>query len=226
MRIERDLRRLQRSAHGRLRRLRYVAVLCSTGRATPKDRELGVTYCALELYNLWYSFSRCFFLSAAFGAGDGAGVRVAIGTGARPRSVEEALTYAIRIRPGYRNRVPPWKWQDEPSWVKPTVLLDALRAIGASNTTRVSAGLSASSGVFDDLPPFRHFFAHRGRDTAQPLKRRIRAQSISPAVRPTEALLTPASVLGAVRPQPWLLDWIDDLTNAVPLVVWVFRGAR
>src|SRR4030042_4451673 len=115
MRIERDLRRLQRSAHGRLRRLRYVALLCSTGDATPTERELGVTYCVLELYNFWYSFSRCFFLSAAFGARDGAGVRVAIGAVAPPRTVEEALTYAIRMRPTYGNRRPPWKWQDEPA---------------------------------------------------------------------------------------------------------------
>ena len=219
MRIERDLRCLRRSARGRLRRLRYLAVLCSTSDATPKDRELGVTYCVLELYNLWYWFSRCFFLSAALGARDGAGVRVTIGAAAAPRTVEEALTYAIRTRPRHRNQLPPWSRQDEPNWVKPGVLLDALEAIGASNTTRVSAGLSASSGVFDDLPPFRHFFAHRGRDTAQALKGRIRAQLVFPALRPTEALLTPTSVLGAVRPQPWLLDWIDDLTNAVQLVV-------
>lgn len=219
MRIERDLRRLQRSAHGRLRRLRYVAVHCSSGGATPKDRELGVTYCVVELYNLWYSFSRCFFLSAAFGARDGAGVRVVIHAGAPPSTVEQALTYAIRTRPSYRKRKPPWRWQDEPSWVKPTVLLDTLRAIGASNTATVSAGLSASGGVFDDLPPFRHFFAHRGRDTAETLRPLIRAQTISPALRPTAALLTPATVLGVVRPQPWLLDWIDDLTNAVQFIV-------
>lgn len=219
MRVERDLRRLQRSAYGRLRRLRYVAVLCSAGGATPMDRELGVTYCVMELYNLWHSFSRCFFLSAALGARDGAGARVTISAGAPPRTVEQALTYAIRMRPSHSNRVPPWTWRDEPSWVIPTVLLDALRAIGASNTTTVSAGLSASGGVFGDLPPFRHFFAHRGRDTAQALRPRIRAQSISPALRPSEALLTPVRVLGAVRPQPWLLDWIDDLTNAVRLIV-------
>jgi len=219
MRIERDLRCLQRSAHGRLRRLRYVATLCSGRGATPRDRELGVTYCVLELYNLWYSFSRCFFLSAALGARDGTGMRVTLRTGVPPRTVQDALTYAVRIQPSARHRQPPWRWQDEPPWVRPRVLLDALAAIGASNTAKVSAGLSASTGVFDDLPKFRHFFAHRGRDTVAPLKGRIRAQSIPSGLRPSEALLTPTSAPEGTRPQAWLLDWIDDLTNAVELVV-------
>lgn len=219
MRIARDLGRLEISAHARLRRLRDVAVHCSSVGATRRDREVSVSYCVVELYNLWYSFSRCFFLSAALGARDGAGVRVVIIGAARPRTVEDALTYAIKIRRRYRNLQPPWKWHHEPNWVDPKVLLDTLKAVGASNLTRVSNGLSVPSTTLDELPPFRHFFAHKNRDTVQALRPLISAHSISPTLRPTDALLTPATVLGARRPQPLLLDWIDDVTNVVQLIV-------
>ncbi len=215
MRINRDLRSMQRTAVGRLRRLRDVAVACSSPTAAPRDRELGVTYSVVELYNLWYGFSRSLYLSAAFGARDGTGSRVALTVTPRPRTVEEALTHAIRLRPSHKTRNPPWRWQDEPSWARTKILLDSLAAIGASNGVQVSAALSSTSRVFDELEPFRHFFAHRGRDTRQRLPPVVRAHSIPVTLRPTEALLTPATVLGVLRPQPLLLDWIDDVNDVV-----------
>jgi len=206
---------MQRAAVGRLRRIRAVAVACSLPTATARDRELGVTYSVVELYNLWYGFSRSLYLSAAFGARDATGLRVALTVTPRPRTVEEALTYAIRLRPSHKTRNPPWRWQDEPSWARTKILLDSLAAIGASNGVQVISALSSTSRVFDELEPFRHFFAHRGKDTLQRLPTVVRAHSIPVSLRPTDALLTPATVLGVLRPQPLILDWIDDVNDAV-----------
>ena len=219
MPIARDLRRLRRKAVGRLLRLRLIATQSCVTNAPIQEREPGVTYTVIELYNLWYTFSRSLFLSASFGALDGTGKRVALSAGRRPGSLQEALTPAVRLNPRSKNRQPPWTWWDEPRWVRTDVLLGALAAVGASNRPKVGAALSAPTKVFDELSPFRHFYAHRGRDTAAQLAPLIRARAIPSYLRPTEALLVPAASLGTTRPQPLLLDWIDDVTNAVLLSV-------
>jgi hypothetical protein len=198
--------------------LRRIAVQATPRTADAHDQELAVTYCVIELYNFWYGFSRSFFLSSALGAKDGSGSRVVVTIVPRPKTVEEALTPAIRLRPNSASRQPPWRWLDEPSWANTSILQRALGSVGASNQAQISKALSASSGVFADLAPFRHFFAHRGEGTVLPLRARIRAHSL-PAIRPTLALLLPATVVGVVRPQPLLIDWIDDVVNTVSLAV-------
>ncbi len=179
---------------------------------------MGVTYCVLELYNLWYSFSRSLYLSAAFGARDGSGVRVAVAV-SRPGTVDDALTHVIRLNPRHATKSPPWMWMHEPNWANTTNLLSALNAVGASNTSQVSAGLSAPSTVFGGIIPFRHFFAHRGRDTLQNLHAIILPYSISPTLRPTEVMLSRAVVLGVPRPQSLLLDWIDEVLNTIAIAI-------
>lgn len=218
MRLLRDLRLLQSTALHRLARIRPVAVNSSLAPMDSKDRDIGVSYAIIELYTLWHSFSRFLYISAALGAKDGSGTRVT-STVPHPSTIDVALTPAIRLRRRYRTRTPPWRWVDEPSWANPTVLLDSLSAVSASNRSTVSAGLSTPSTVFVGLAPFRHFFAHRGRDTRQPLSGIARNHSIPPDLRPSEMLLTKALALGTPRTQPLLLDWIDEIGNAVQLMV-------
>jgi hypothetical protein len=183
------------------------------------DREARVTFCTMELYNLWYAFSRALFLSSAFGARDGSGKPIALSVSPAPKSVDDALTHAIRrLRPQNR-RNPPWSWWDEPNWSKTRVLLDALDAIGSANRAQVSAGLSTQTAVFDYLFLVRHFYAHRGRETRQALHALAVSYSLPPALHPSQALLLPARLNGTIRPQPVLLDWIDDVRNSISLVV-------
>jgi hypothetical protein len=176
----------------------------------------------MELYNLWHGLSRCLFLSSAFRARDGVGARISLTT-ATCQSVDEALTHAIRRTKPYVFKKKPqrkgWKWVDEPVWSKPSVLLDSLDEIGASNFPTVLGALSTLSPVFDHLPRFRHFFAHRNEDTVDALQRILAWYSIPTSTRPTEALLTPASGSSGARFQPLLLDWIDDVRNSVSLIV-------
>ena len=216
MRICRDLRKLRKSAARRSARLRRLVIDCQSLPHSPQ-RESGTAYSVLELHSLWYSFSRALFLSAALGARDGTGNRVQVTAIPRPHTVEEALTPAIRLRPTYRTKSPPWNWRDEPRWSDPNELLKSLRAIGASNENRVSAGLSTATTVFAGLGPFRNFVAHRNADTNKRLEPVTRAYLI-PSMRPTEALLSAATVQGNLRPQSLLLDWIDEVVTIIELV--------
>ena len=219
MRLVGDLRKLRDTALFRVSRLRSVARRSVAPAPASRNQDLQVAYCVIELYTLWHSFSRFLFLSSALGARDGGGVRVTT-TVPPPATVDAALTHAIRLRsPSKKKKKPPWRWADEPPWAQPNVLLDSLAAVGASNRPQVSAGLSAPSTVFSGIVPCRNFFAHRGRDTLALFTPIMRNHLISSALRPTDALLSKAIVLGTPRPQPLLLDWIDEVANAIELMI-------
>lgn len=213
-----DLRLLQRSGLRRLSRLRVLASAATLPRALPHERETRITYCVLELHSFWFSFSRALFLSAAFGARDAAGSRVALSKVARPANIGDAMTHAIRrLKPHLLKdgRTPPWSWYEEPKWSEPTALLASLDEIGASNRPRVVAGLSVPTRVFDDLPEFRNFYAHKTEDTARRVPPIAAVYAIPPKLPPSQMLLS----LASGRPQPLLLDWIDDVANAVTFVI-------
>lgn len=225
MRQGRDLRRVQDSALGRISRLRAVADLAAASRSLKPSslhqRDELVAFTVLELYNLWFGFSRALFLSTAFRARDGSGHRVVLSRVRSAASVDEALGHAIRrVKPRtFRQRQAPWNWVDEPSWGVARVLLDSLDELGASNYVTVSAGLSASPTVFVHLAKFRHFYAHRGRETAVSLRGPIGSYAIPARTHPSEALMTAVTRGGITRPQPLLLDWCDAVRDAVELVI-------
>jgi hypothetical protein len=221
MKPTRDLRRLQRSALDRLKRVRSLADRCATGAFAGAEQDAAVTHCVIELYNAWFGFSRCLYLSSAFRARDGSGSRIALGRVRVSGSVDDTLTHAIRrTRPQKaRTGSPPWRWADEPSWGAVNVLLNSLDEIGASNLPTVTAGVSTLTPVFDHLPKFRHFYAHRGESTADALVGLLRSYGLPTHLHATSAMLMPAQIIGQARPQPLLLDWIDDVSNSVGLVV-------
>lgn len=180
-----------------------------------------VTHCIVELYNLWFGFSRNLYLSTAFAARDGSGKRIELASIATAGSVDEALTHAIRrTKPNtHKKGSPPWRWADEPSWGRTKILLDSLDEIGASNCQIVSNGLSTLTPVFAHLPRFRHFYAHRNEDTARGLEGILMNYGIAPDMHASVSLMQAANIRGVQRPQPLLLDWIDDVTNVISLVV-------
>lgn len=221
MRHSQDLRKLHRSALERLVRLRSLAEDISLSRHV-QVRDETVTYCVVELYNLWYGFSRALYLSSAFCARDGAGVKVALSRVARPASIEDALGVAIRRnKPNVAARGAPWNWWDEPAWESSRVLLNSLDELGASNYTQVSAALSLKTltPVIAHAKKFRNFYAHRGLGTSNMLTGIMASYTRSSSVRPSEALLLPMTIRGVTRPQILLLDWLDDLGNIIQLTV-------
>jgi hypothetical protein len=86
--------------------------------------------------------------------------------------------------------------------------------IGCSNLTEITHAFSIATGVFDDLPRFRHFFAHRNEHTVSFVRDIARKYSIDPQLHPTEMLCT--SAYG--RPQTILRDWMDDMDATVQLL--------
>lgn len=224
MRPTRDLQTLQRSALARAERLHtYMSsAVTQLPTAKPVSLDSAVAFVVIELDNLWVSTARSFFLSVAFCARDGGGSRVRLSKVAKAQSTDEALTYAIRRcrGPNYRRGVSgPWTWRDEPLWWKPHTLLDALDEIGASNYQQVSLAMSASPGAFGHLHTFRNFYAHRSKGTRAEVVSGLRNLQFPTTYTATAALMSPTLLNGRVRPQPLVLDWLDDMWNTISLLV-------
>src|SRR5207253_434977 len=79
------------------------------------DIDRRVAFATIEAANVWNFFCRSFYLSCAFGARDGAGVRV-VG-GQRFRTTQDALWFAIQqVNPTARSLPGPVTPYREPDW--------------------------------------------------------------------------------------------------------------
>ena len=188
----------------------------------PSSVDAAVAYVVIELDNLWSGIARSFFLSVAFCARDGMGGRIQLSRAVKAQSIDDALTHAIRrckpwrYRPGSNG---PWKWLDEPLWWNPNSLLDAMDEIGASNYQQVSMAMSASPNAFAYLHTFRNFYAHRGKGTRDEIVSDLRRLQFPTTYTATAALTSRVVANGQLRPQPLILDWLDDIWNTVSLLV-------
>jgi len=185
-------------------------------------RDESVAYCVMELYNLWYTFSRSLYLSSAFRAKQSTGSRVVIDTSLSVTSYTDALTVAIHaIKPNLASRAGPWSWFDEPAWDTPKVLLSALDALGASNYAQVSAALSlrTRTSIPSHFKKFRNFYGHRSEDARLDIRGTLSSYSIPWQLHASECLMRPATSRGNTRPQVLLLDFIDDVGNVMSLMI-------
>ena len=207
-----ELVKLSTQSQRRLARLRSLAELCHPPTDAPKERL--ISYVIIEATNLWAAHCRYYFLSTAIGCRDASGAMIAIGP-QRPATIDDALTFAIHAnRPNYRGRRPPWRWADEPVWHSPRQFRAAMRALSPANMAAVNRGFATGSRVFDDLPAFRNFFAHKGTDTRKRVASLARYYTLSPRLRPHELLMSAASG----RVQSLLLDYVDDLSISIGLM--------
>lgn len=224
MRPTRNLQNLQRSALLRTDRLHaYISpLLTASYPAGLRSIDSAVAFVVIELDNLWAGTARSFFLSVAFCADDGKGHRVHLSNAPRARTTDEALTHAIRrckpsrYKPGQRG---PWDWSDEPGWWNPTTLMESIDEIGASNRLQVSKAMSTSPGAFAHLHTFRNFYAHRSEGTRTEIVGRLRRLLFPTTYTATAALTSPRIEHGVIRPQPLILDWLDDVRNTISMLV-------
>ena len=224
MRPTGNLQKLRKAGLARLDRLRvYVApLLIVSGVSVPVFADHRVAFVTIEMDNLWTNLARSLFLSTAFCAQDAQGIRIQLQSIPKAQTIDEALTYAIRQHKGANYKggsTGPWSWFDEPPWWKPSTLLNSLAAIGASNYQQVSAAMSASPDTFESLRTFRNFYAHRGMGTRLEVVKNLRRMNYPTTYTATQALTSPIFSLGTTRPQPLILDWLDDLRNTITLLV-------
>lgn len=203
MRRCKRLRRLRVTLNRRLDRLERRIKAVTNGRIH-KDRAVVVAYVAIEALNAWTLFSRSFYMSCALGA-----------VTERKRVVTtmptvDPLGAAITCvnRRACPNAQGVWHRRDEPTWHDPNVLMRVCGNIGCSIQVQIGHAFSLSQNVFNDLPVFRNFFAHRNGQTSQA------ARNIAPRYAlPTN--LAPTDLLLSVSPgstEMVILEWLVEMS--------------
>jgi hypothetical protein len=203
MRRSKRLRRLRTTLNSRIsrleRRIRTVAA-----NSAHKDRDVVVAYVAIEALNAWTLFSRSFYLSCALGARTER-KKVVTYTLSTTDPLGAAIVFTNnRAKP---NALGLWHRRDEPAWHDPNILMRVCGNLGCSIQVEIGQAFSLSQNVFNDLPVFRNFFAHRNGQTSQA------ARNIAPRYTlPTH--LSPTELLLAVSPgatEPVILEWLTEL---------------
>jgi len=173
------------------------------GVAGHKDRDVVVAYVAIEALNAWALFSRSFYLSCALGALTER--KKIVVTTSTPDPLGAAITcFSSRARPNAQGF---WHRRDEPPWHDPNVLMKVCGNLGCSIRVQIGNAFSLSQNVFNDLPVFRNFFAHRNGQTSQA------AQNVAPRyMLPTH--LSPTELLLSVSPgatERVILEWLTEM---------------
>lgn len=191
-------------ASNRLARLRSCALDGLANPGPKQDRQFA--YVVIEALNLWANFSRSYVLSCLFRPKRITKGRVRIGNAAITTPAALFLL-AAQIRRGPAAAAPTSR-RDEPSWHERDLLIKTCLGMACSHAADVQGALSGNTTVFEDLPAFRNFYAHRNDESAQKAVALVKRQYLIVGVRhPTGALSTPAYK----RTQPLLLDWLDDM---------------
>jgi len=192
-------------------RLRALAIDALARTAPGRDRQLA--YVAIEAQNLWGNFSRSYALSCLFRPKRVANGKVTL-TNASITTPAAVLFLAAQVRRGAAAVLPTTR-RDEPAWHERALLIKLCLAMGCSHAADVQSALSLMTTVFEGLPTFRNFYAHRNDESAEKAIAFARRQYLITGIyHPSAALATPAYK----RPQPLILDWLDEMQAVMELL--------
>ena len=194
-----------------LSKLRNMADMAS--RLSRPESEKTISFVTIECLNLWSTFSRAYFLSCTLLPIRENGLQITL-SNPNVQTFDDAIYEALsKCKPWILSRRN-WGQRDEPAWYEPNVLIKSCTGIGCSNLIEIQAAFSISTKVFEHLPTFRNFYAHRNYITAQKAKNIARYYTIFVHNHPSKILFSYAYG----RPQILILDWIDDMKIVLDLL--------
>ena len=211
MRPHKSLIKLQKVAIKRLTRLEQLSTNILSI-SSNREVETLLTYITIETLNTWSNFSRSFYLSCVLSAKTVSGRRITIST--TIANFNDAIGLVIpanKKRHATPNNAGIWHRRFEPTWHDPRVIMDICNQIGCSNITQIQSGFSGGLTVFNNLPTFRNFYAHRNQQTEYAAMQIASQYGISNLLKPSQILLS----LPLNRSQPLLIEWIDELILTV-----------
>lgn len=191
----------------RRRAWRLIPLVQSASVPASAESDRLVAYVTIEAVNAWASFSRAFYISCATRAYTASGSRV---TSKMPgiKTSHDALLEAIKKFKGYKNKNPPFRRRDEPSWHRVNNLVTLANHLGLSNLGVITTAFGYSTHAFDCLPELRNFFAHRNADTCRACHSLAASVAVPPSRRPVDILLH----RNYSRPMNVLSEWISDMS--------------
>lgn len=189
-------------------------VVCVLSLPLDPESDRAVAWAIIEAQNLWASFLRAYYLSAAIRTRRESGSRINL-TAAFP-DIQAALKFAVLQMKDPKFTKSSVSRRDEPAWHDTRKYLTLLNTVGISNLAQVRAAFSYRTTFFYHLPTIRNFYAHRCDDTfrkAGNVGIRL-GLAATPDLHATEIMCSrlPAS------PQNVATEWLDDITNIIELL--------
>lgn len=204
-----DLGKLRSSVISRVRRLRQITSPITTPLG-PEDRR-DIAFVTIELDNLIVVGLRQYMKASLLRGRTAAGQRIVASV--RPASTEEAAALIIRsLNPKrFENKNPPKiiREGDEVTVRNPKEVEKVFIAYNVSNLSNLIIALSLNAPVFTEIKHFRHFFAHRARNTHESV-RNFAAQQGVLGVHMPEQLVVRGRPESGVR---FLDGWLADVEN-------------
>ena len=100
-----------------------------------------------------------------------------------------------------------WHRRQEPAWHDPNVLMKVCGNLDCSIQTQIGQAFSLNQNVFNDLPVFRNFFAHRNGQSSQAARNVAPRYALPTYLTPTELLLTVSP--GAT--DSLMIEWLAEI---------------
>jgi len=205
---------LKKLRHKTGRRLYKLSLLADHASRLPLPKcDQIISYITIESLNIWANFARAYFLSCSLTPWRESGSRITL-TNSTIHTFDDAIDAAMRRCKYNIWKKGVWSRRDEPPWHKPKTLIDSCDEIGCSNHADILRAFTFATKVFEHLPKFRNFYAHRNDHTVSLAKNVAHQYSIPIHNHPSEILCV--SAYG--RPQILLLDWIDDINLTVEML--------
>lgn len=194
------------------RLLRLSKVFEKTLYSKNENLDIVTAFVVIEIQNTYSNFSRNYFLSCTRNPKLISGTKVSCDPSIS--NYKSALDIAMKsLRPKIFKKGNYSRF-DEPHWHVPATLHTSCREIKCSHITQIANAFSLPVKVFDDLPKFRNFYAHRNDDTITKPRQIASNWGIPSLQHPTQIL----SYVPLGRPQPLLIDYIDEMLNVIDLL--------
>lgn len=201
-----DLAKLRDSVISRVRGLRSVSASVTSPLASSDKRTLA--FVTLELDNLIIVALRQYTKSSLLRSRTASGLRITASV--NPMTVQEAAAYVFRsINPTrYHNMGSPAaiSERNELSFRNPKDAERVLLDYSASNISNLATALSLNAEVFAEAKVFRHFFAHRARNTADAVAELALNLGLAFSGSPEEILIKGRPNVGIRVLDGWLAD--------------------
>jgi len=204
-----DLVKLRDAVAARSQSFRQMIAKMSLPLSTDQQRALG--YIAIELDNIIVVGLRQYTKSCLLRSRTAAGARIT--STVSPTSTEEAAAYIFKsLNPkGYQRAKNPTAIgeRDEVAFRDPKRVEKVLTDYSASNISNLTLALSLNADVFSEVKVFRHFFAHKAKNTFDEVQSFAMDIGVVGVHRPEHLLIRGRPGTG-VR----LLDgWLADVEN-------------
>lgn len=215
MRVHRRLKSLRAYGYKKFWALQRRADRISTTKTSvdATQFETEISYVTISALNVWSNICKWYYISCTLGTKSISGAHIA--APGRLADANAAIGIAVRYyKPSARLQISgEWQGRDEPAWHVPSVVIDVFGAASIPTQNHVKSSFSLGFTVFDDLPTFRNYFAHKNRET-RALAMRKAPRYLIVANKPSEVLA--AAPVG--RTDSLLETWIHELRTTLDML--------